>query len=392
MKLKDITYRITKGTTPNSSSFGKNEVTYIKSESLSYDGIIDKSKFTSIDEETHNTKLKRSILKENDILYSIAGMNLGKVGIVDKNYLPANTNQAVALITVNDEIIKPRYLYYYLQQNKIIKSVNFGVSQSAQPNLNLAQIGEFDIDVPGIDIQQKIVNILDSITNKIILNNEMNESLLELNKNIYQEQIDKIKNGCSDDNYKKLNEIVEINSRGLSPDYTDSGIPVINQSCVRNGIIKEEKIQYHDISKNVKDDYYYKPYDLLINSMGVGTLGRMAQLGDLKKKYLIHSCVSIIRAKEDIISQFILGQELMSKQDLIENMAQGSTGQTSLSNKDLGNIKIFVPPKYIQDDLKVLLKSNVDKITNNLLENDELCNLKDILLSRLMNGEIINKL
>ena len=112
MKLKDMTLRITKGTTPNSSSYGKNEVTYIKSESLNYNGIVDESKFTTIDYETHNTKLKRSILKENDVLYSIAGMNLGKVGIVDSKYLPANTNQAVAIITVNDELIIPKYLYY----------------------------------------------------------------------------------------------------------------------------------------------------------------------------------------------------------------------------------------------------------------------------------------
>lgn len=180
MKLKDMTLRITKGTTPNSSSYGKNEVTYIKSESLNYNGIIDESKFTTIDYETHNTKLKRSILKENDILYSIAGMNLGKVGIVDSKYLPANTNQAVAIISVNEKLIIPKYLYYYLQQKKIVNFVNSGVSQSAQPNINLAQIGDFDIELPSKTIQEKIVKILDNIINKINLNNEINNNLFYL--------------------------------------------------------------------------------------------------------------------------------------------------------------------------------------------------------------------
>ena len=81
IELGSISELITKGTTPTSigGSFSDFGINYIKSESLNYEGAIEEDKFVFIDEET-NKKLKRSILKENDILFSIAGIYLGKIG------------------------------------------------------------------------------------------------------------------------------------------------------------------------------------------------------------------------------------------------------------------------------------------------------------------------
>ena len=140
MKLNEISERITKGTTPKSSAFNKNEIRYIKSDSLNYDGFIDENCFTSIDKQTHETVLKRSILKKDDILYSIAGMNLGKLGFITEKHLPANTNQAVGIITIDKNKALPKFIYYYLQQRKMISYANSFVAQSAQPNINLAQL------------------------------------------------------------------------------------------------------------------------------------------------------------------------------------------------------------------------------------------------------------
>ena len=120
--------------------------------------------------------------------------------------------------------------------------------------------------------------------------------------------------------------------------------------------------------------------------MGVGTLGRVSQIGDLKKDYLVHNCITILRSNEEYITQYILGQVMMNKQEEIENMAQGSTGQTSLNNKDLGKMQIFIPPKEIQVEVSNILKDNLDIITNRLLENDRLIELRDLLLPKLING------
>ena len=92
-KLSDITSLITKGTTPLDKS-GRGEINFIKVENIdaSNGNIVSCSKITI---EEHEGYLKRSQLKENDILFSIAG-TLGRVGVVKPSILPANTNQALS--------------------------------------------------------------------------------------------------------------------------------------------------------------------------------------------------------------------------------------------------------------------------------------------------------
>ena len=102
ISLSEVCSLITKGTTPTAQDggFQKTGINYIKSESLSYSGSIDRSAFFFISASTHD-KLRRSQIQDRDILYSIAGANLGKCGIVSEDILPANTNQAVAIIRVD---------------------------------------------------------------------------------------------------------------------------------------------------------------------------------------------------------------------------------------------------------------------------------------------------
>ena len=76
-------------------------VNFIKVESLDSSGEIIQDMVAFIDDET-NSLLKRSQLKESDLLISIAGA-LGRAGIVYKNILPANTNQALAIVRLNKE-------------------------------------------------------------------------------------------------------------------------------------------------------------------------------------------------------------------------------------------------------------------------------------------------
>ncbi|ELY3855697.1 restriction endonuclease subunit S [Providencia huaxiensis] len=187
VKLKDITSKITKGTTPSKSDGGFSSigVNYIKAESVSYDGRIDESKFAFINEVVHK-KLKRSQLQENDILFSMAGAFLGKTGLVMKHHLPANTNQALALIRVKPEIAHPKFIHYYLQQKSVVHFVNNAVSQSAQPNINLQQIGDLDICLLTLAHQQRAVEFLDAIDNKITLNRQINQTLEQTAQTLFK--------------------------------------------------------------------------------------------------------------------------------------------------------------------------------------------------------------
>ena len=161
IKLSEITSLITKGTTPTSIgySFVEQGVNFVKSESITASRRLDKNKYCHISEITHE-KLKRSQLQVNDLLFSMAGMFLGKTAIVMEDDLPANTNQAVAIIRIIPELADVKYIYYYLNQKQIIFYINSATGQSAQPNINLKQIGNLDIKLPDLETQRKISSIL----------------------------------------------------------------------------------------------------------------------------------------------------------------------------------------------------------------------------------------
>ena len=186
--LSDLCVTITKGTTPNEKDggFSNAGINYIKSESLSYDGSVDHSKFAFISAQT-NEKLRRSKIQNNDILYSIAGANLGKCGMARKEHLPANTNQAVAIIRADPQKASPRFISFCLRDPKFVQSVLGGVAQSAQPNVNLAEIGRFRIPNLPVPNQRAIAATLGALDDKIELNRKMNATLEAMARALFRD-------------------------------------------------------------------------------------------------------------------------------------------------------------------------------------------------------------
>jgi type I restriction enzyme S subunit len=167
-RLGDECELVTKGTTPTSIGryFTDSGVKFIKVESLDSSGRIIDDKVAFIDEET-NKLLKRSQLKEGDLLVSIAGA-LGRVGIVDKSILPANTNQALGIARLKfDAHLHLLYLLYFLRLEKIKKHIE-GISvQGAQANLSLQNIADLPVDAPDIDEQTAIATILSEMDTEV---------------------------------------------------------------------------------------------------------------------------------------------------------------------------------------------------------------------------------
>ncbi len=165
-KLGELTTLITKGTTPSSlgEKYEESGINFIKIESLSSNGKFLLDKFAYIDENTHN-KLARSKLEHDDILFSIAGA-LGRVAIISRDYLPANTNQALAIIRLKDKKIT-RYIYYFLNSDYVKKIIDAESVQLAQANFSLGQLANLDVLVPCLEEQTKIANFLSAIDQKI---------------------------------------------------------------------------------------------------------------------------------------------------------------------------------------------------------------------------------
>ena len=161
-KLGEVCEVITKGTTPTSLGFKFTDlgVNFIKVESLTESGKIIPNKVAYISEECHQS-LKRSQLKENDILFSIAGA-LGRIGIVNKEIVPANTNQALAIVRLaKNSGISVSFLAKYFTSNIISEEIEKLKGGAAQQNLSLGQLNNLSIPFPSFPEQQRIVAILD---------------------------------------------------------------------------------------------------------------------------------------------------------------------------------------------------------------------------------------
>lgn len=159
-KLGEMTNLITKGTTPTSVGFDFTEsgVNFIKVESLTKIGTIDNEKVAFINERC-NEVLSRSQIIEGDILFSIAGA-LGRVAIVKRNIIPANTNQALGIIRLKENTINKHFLYFFFSTIEFQQMLNTISVTGAQPNLSLQNLNEFDIAFPSFSEQMRIATVL----------------------------------------------------------------------------------------------------------------------------------------------------------------------------------------------------------------------------------------
>lgn len=389
--LSEITSVITKGTTPTSvgCSFSKNGINYIKSESITSSRTLDKSKYAFISEETHQ-KLKRSQIKENDILFSMAGMFLGKTGIVQADDVPANTNQAVAIIRIVPEQANYLYVYYYLNQKNIVTWINSLSGQSAQPNINLKQIGEIEIPLPDRIIQDTIVEMLSAIDSRIELNTAINENLEQQAQAIFKAWFVDFEpfGGVMPDDWSEciLDSMCSLIIKGITPKYIEHSAQfVINQKCVRNHQIDLSLARCHEPKK--VNEKWLQYGDIVVNSTGTGTLGRAAQVLFTPNNMTVDSHVTIIRAsKQEYI--YYLGLWATSHEHDFEMLQTGSTGQTDLPRERLKQMPVILPSDDILCKFSEIIKPIADIRIKNQQENQSLAALRDTLLPKLMNGEI----
>ena len=163
VSLLEISTLITKGTTPK--QFIEGNINFLKIEAINQNGF-DLSKCQTISDEINNKELKRSILMEGDILFAIAGATIGKNAIVQKELLPANTNQALAIIRLKENYSKV-FISKVLNSPLMEKYIDINISTGAQPNLNLQQIGSFSFTLPNLEEQTKIATFLSAVDEKI---------------------------------------------------------------------------------------------------------------------------------------------------------------------------------------------------------------------------------
>lgn len=164
----------------------------------------------------------------------------------------------------------------------------------------------------------------------------------------------------------RAKEYIQYIARGISPSYDIDGLRVLNQKCIRNQVISFNESRFTNIAKKkIANEKYLQNYDVLINSTGVGTLGRVAQIKNIKVPTTVDSHVTIVRPNLKKINGDFFGYCFKAQQKLIETLGVGATGQIELSRVSiLENVEI---PEYSLKQQKNIAKilSNYDDLIEN---------------------------
>lgn len=186
-----------------------------------------------------------------------------------------------------------------------------------------------------------------------------------------------------------LDEITCELRRGISPNYVEEGgVQVINQKCIRNHEVSYEPARRHDHEAKKIDGRELCIGDVLVNSTGVGTLGRIAQVTHLPETTVVDSHVTVVRVKDDVCPIYTFGQLMLSMEGKIEQLGEGSTGQTELSRKVLSEQLVILPPLDIAMQVEKTFKSISEKQVSNRKQCSTLTNLRETLLPKLISGEL----
>jgi len=391
-KLKDVCVKITKGTTPSTYGFPFVEtgINYVKAESILENGGILPNTFAFIDEATHEY-LKRSILFDKDILISIAGAKLGKCGFLTEQYLPANTNQAVGIVRVNQNTAYPKFVYYNFVSSHTYQLINSLNSQAAQPNLNLGQLGELEFKFPPLPTQRKIASIL-SAYDDLIENNLKRIKLLEEKaflryKGIVREE-------------KELNKLplaqiatVTSSKRIFLSDYVEEGIPFYRSKEIiaKSNFESIEKPLYitEERYTDIKEKFGVPVSgDLLITS--VGTIGFVHLVNDDDGDFYFKdgNLIWIKNLPQQNLAYFLFFKFRTPEfKEMLNSVAIGSS-QKALTIETVKKIEIEIPSDDSLIEFNQETKTIIKFIYNLQKQNTKLREARDILLPKLMNGQI----
>ena len=320
---------------------------------------------------------------------------VGKVQYSPTDFFPIDTT---FYIEHNLNKVDLKFLYYRLQ----ISGLDTMNSDAAVPGLNRIAAINQKIDLPPLPTQQKIAKILSNYDD-LIENNLKRIKLLEESARLtYEEwflrfrvdgkklEIDPESSLPFEWKRLKVNDYVDTISKGPSLNYDlgeSKGVQVLNQSCIRNGEIELDKVLIAKELNDNKKSSYLRINDILINSMGQGTLGRVSKNVSIDEKMIIHNCITYLRAK-DIYSQYMLFYFISSHKEYFESLAQGSTGQSTLKKELVSNLLITLPDDKTINRYDLIISSAWNKIGALKKQNKLLKEARDILLPRLMTGMI----
>lgn len=364
VQLSEIAGLITKGTTPTTLGyeFQEDGVNFLKIECFDENGGFIESKVAHISEEC-NEKLKRSQLKAGDVLFSIAGA-IGRVAIVTEEMLPANTNQALAIIRIADEQVYLPYIKLILTSPIVIEQFEKKKQGVAQLNLSLKDINEISIPLPSKEKQIELAELFDKVAGVIARRKTEISALDDLIKARFVELFGDPELNPMGWEQVTLNDVCSSIVRGpfgsalkkeffVEPDETTYKVyeqkhAIQKSASIGTYYITEEK--YRELKR-----FECLPGDILMSCSG--TMGELYQLPDGCEKGVINQALCKFTLNERVLPICFL---VYMKQTIGNLETKGSGIQNIAAISYVKKMPINLPPMDIQNEFEQFV-NQVDK-------------------------------
>jgi len=333
----------------------------------------------------------------NSVIVAMYGATAGKCCI---NKIPLTTNQACCNLTANPEVCDYRFLYFYLcdKYRELAALANGG----AQQNLNAQIVKNFEIDLPPLETQRKIAEILSALDDKIELNRRINENLEEQAAAIFKAWfVD-----APEARAWKKGTFADLIEKIVSGDWgkeTPSGNNVEMVYCIRGTDIPEARVG----NKGKMPTRYILPKNYAAKQLTDGDIvveisggsptqstGRAAVISSaLLNRYdkgmvCTNFCKALKPAPGYSMFTYYYWRYLYANNVFFAY----ENGTTGIKNLDItGFIEtepIVVAPRGAVARFEALCRDYLATICANGLKNEKLAAVRDALLPRLTSGEI----
>ena len=318
--------------------------------------------------------LEKYAVIEDDIVVALSGATTGKFGI-NKSGQKLYLNQRVAICRENTPTLNHLYLLYYLRTQA--KSFLESAEGVAQPNLSTEQMKQYDISVPPIEEQERIVAELDCLSGVIEKKREQLKQLDALAQSIFYQMFgDPITNEKGWE-VKKLGDIA---TSQIGITYKPENVSDNNDGTIvlRSSNIQESTLCFDDIVRvkcDIKANKYVQDGDILMCSRNGSfrLVGKVAMIANLPEPITYGAFMTIIRSPyQAYLFAFFKSPAFRS---------QLTTSQTATINqitvKMLNEIKVALPPMEPQqefaDKIEAIEKQK-ELIKQSITETEELFN------------------
>ena len=336
--------------------------------------------------------IEKYIVSEGDVLFALTGDPVSKpnslswVGRVslynekDKAVL----NQRVCKL-LPKESLNPLYLYYFFRNNtEFYQLAGKATGSASQANISTKTIADTYIDLPSLDYQNKVVDILYDIDSKIRCNETINQNLSVQIQTIYDKLIEEV-----DANPIEISSVIDVrDGTHDSPKAQETGLPLVtSKHLLPYGVdlSSPNKISKSDFDK-INERSQVDTFDILLSM--IGTVGIISLVVDNPVEFAIKN-VGLFKTSASLeLYPFVLAY-LRSKSTMqhIEKVLAGST-QKYVSLGELRKLPITLPSSQQLKNFNAVVKPIIEQIIILTKESKQLTELRDSLLPKLMSGEL----